>query len=101
MEGDKEREHGEEKESDEAEEWTLNEEEEEDEEEDEEDSEGAALAWQEGTGEDNLGLPIMHWEALSLRIAELEKQDVGKPPKTQVCGSWWRFAAVLNTFSTG
>ncbi|CAL8327857.1 unnamed protein product [Lota lota] len=73
MEGEKEREHGEEKESDEAEEWTLNE---------EEDPEGAALAWQEGTGEDHLGLPIMHWEALSLRIAELEKQDMGKQNKT-------------------
>ncbi|CAL8240437.1 unnamed protein product [Merluccius merluccius] len=75
MEGEKEREHDEEKESDEAEEWTLNEEDEDEEEEDEEDPEGAALAWQEGSGEDKLGLPIMHWEALSLRIAELEKQD--------------------------
>ncbi|CAF93937.1 unnamed protein product, partial [Tetraodon nigroviridis] len=31
--------------------------------------------WQEGYDEDNLSLPIMHWEALSLRIAELEKQE--------------------------
>ena len=100
MEGEKEREHGEEeKESDEAEEWTRTEE--------EEDPEGAALAWQEGSGEDHLGwpegsgedhlgwqegsgedhlgLPIMHWEALSLRIAELEKQDLAKPKKTKVC----------------
>ncbi|CAL8376265.1 schwannomin-interacting protein 1 [Gadus morhua] len=117
MEGEKEREHGEEeKESDEAE---------------DEDPEGAALAWQEGSGEhlgwqegsgehlgwqegsgeqedhlgwqegsgeqedhlgwqegsgeqeDHLGLPIMHWEALSLRIAELEKQDLAKPKKTK------------------
>ncbi|KAG7464693.1 hypothetical protein MATL_G00168400 [Megalops atlanticus] len=69
MEGakEKERERGEEKESDEAEE--------EEEEEFGEAVEGAALAWQEGYAEDDLGLPIMHWEALSLRIAELEKQE--------------------------
>ncbi|XP_068443334.1 schwannomin-interacting protein 1 [Clinocottus analis] len=87
MEGEKERlrQQREEKESNEAEEDDdeddgrsdedndADEEEEEDEE--EEDSEGAALVWQEGYGEDNLGLPIMHWEALSLRIAELEKQE--------------------------
>ena len=95
MEGEKEREHDEEKESDEAEEWTLNEEEDEEEDEDEEDPEGAALAWQEGSGEDKLGLPIMHWEALSLRIAELEKQDVGKQTKTKVCGRHVKFGSYV------
>ncbi|XP_058637820.1 schwannomin-interacting protein 1-like isoform X2 [Onychostoma macrolepis] len=56
---EKERERGDEKESDET----------------EEDAEGAALSWQEGYPDDDLGLPIMHWEDLSLRIAELEKQQ--------------------------
>lgn len=56
---EKERERGDEKESDET----------------EEDAEGAALLWQEGYPEDDLGLPIMHWEDLGLRIAELEKQQ--------------------------
>ncbi|XP_048040006.1 schwannomin-interacting protein 1 isoform X2 [Megalobrama amblycephala] len=56
---EKERERGNEKESDET----------------EEDAEGAALLWQEGYPEDDLGLPIMHWEDLSIRIAELEKQQ--------------------------
>ncbi|XP_041724211.2 schwannomin-interacting protein 1 [Coregonus clupeaformis] len=77
MEGEKERERerGEEKESDETEE-------DDEEEEDDEDAEGAALVWQEGSyGEDDLGLPIMHWEALSLRIAELEKQEEEKREK--------------------
>ncbi|KAK9524451.1 hypothetical protein VZT92_016846 [Zoarces viviparus] len=75
MEGEKERQRqqGEEKESNEAEDDRRSDED--DEEEEEEDSEGAALVWQESYGEDNLGLPIMHWEALSLRIAELEKQE--------------------------
>ncbi|XP_041925747.1 schwannomin-interacting protein 1 [Alosa pseudoharengus] len=61
MEGTKEqeRERGEEKESDET----------------EEDTEGAAPVWEKDYTEDDLGLPIMHWEALSLRIAELEKQE--------------------------
>ncbi|XP_077445452.1 schwannomin-interacting protein 1 isoform X2 [Stigmatopora argus] len=31
--------------------------------------------------QDELGLPIMHWEALSLRIAELEKQEEEKKDK--------------------
>ncbi|XP_029382379.1 schwannomin-interacting protein 1 [Echeneis naucrates] len=81
MEGAKEQQQ-EEKESNEAEEDrrsdddTDNKEEEED-----EDSEGAALIWQEGYSHDNLGLPIMHWEALSLRIAELEKQEEEKKEK--------------------
>lgn len=35
----------------------------------------------EGSDQDNLGLPIMHWEALSLRIAELEKQEEQKRAK--------------------
>ncbi|XP_052353595.1 schwannomin-interacting protein 1-like [Oncorhynchus keta] len=89
MEGVKEREgeRGEEKESDEMEEEEKEseaEEEGDEEEEDDEDAEGAALVWQEGSyGEDDLGLPIMHWEALSLRIAELEKQEEGKREKTK------------------
>ncbi|XP_069580801.1 schwannomin-interacting protein 1 isoform X2 [Brachyistius frenatus] len=87
MEGEKERQRqlGEEKDSNEAEDDRTsdgdadNEEEEED-----EDAEGAALVWQESYGEDNLGLPIMHWEALSLRIAELEKQEEEKRAKSGV-----------------
>ncbi|XP_029311140.1 schwannomin-interacting protein 1 [Cottoperca gobio] len=78
MEGEKERQRqqGDEKESNEAEDDRRSDEDaDNDEEEEDEDSEGAALVWQEGYGEDNLGLPIMHWEALSLRIAELEKQE--------------------------
>ncbi|XP_030017968.1 schwannomin-interacting protein 1 [Sphaeramia orbicularis] len=51
-----------------------------------EDSEGAALVWQEGYSEDNEGLPIMHWEALSLRIAELEKQEEEKREKRAKAG---------------
>ena len=90
MEGvkERERERGEEKESDEMEEEEKESEAEEEggEEEEDEDAEGAALVWQEGSyGEDDLGLPIMHWEALSLRIAELEKQEEEKREKTKVC----------------
>uniref|UniRef100_UPI0037E7D31D schwannomin-interacting protein 1 n=1 Tax=Semicossyphus pulcher TaxID=241346 RepID=UPI0037E7D31D len=86
MEGEKERqrEQREEKESNEAEDDRLSEDEDadnEEEEEEDEGSEGAAMVWQEGYGEDNLGLPIMHWEALSLRIAELEKQEEEKKAK--------------------
>ncbi|XP_046872899.1 cilia- and flagella-associated protein 251 [Hypomesus transpacificus] len=82
MEGEKERERerGEEKESDETEEEER--EKESDEEEEEDDAEGAAMVWQEGYGEDDLGLPIMHWEALSLRIAELEKQEEERKEKS-------------------
>nr|XP_029131746.1 cilia- and flagella-associated protein 251-like isoform X1 [Labrus bergylta] len=85
MEGEKEHQR-EEKESNEAEDDRIsdeeeNEEVEEEEEEEEEGSEGAAMVWQEGYGEDNLGLPIMHWEALSLRIAELEKEEEEKKAK--------------------
>ncbi|XP_071392148.1 schwannomin-interacting protein 1 [Centroberyx affinis] len=102
MEGEKERERQqrEEKESNEAEEERRSDEddddedaedaedekEEEEEEEEEEDSEGAALVWQEGYGEDDLGLPIMHWEALSLRIAELEKQEEERREKKAKSG---------------
>ncbi|KAK5848662.1 hypothetical protein PBY51_006256 [Eleginops maclovinus] len=77
MEGEKERQRqlGDEKESNEAEDDQRSDDDADNEEEEEEDSECAALVWQEGYGEDNLGLPIMHWEALSLRIAELEKQE--------------------------
>ncbi|XP_076000746.1 schwannomin-interacting protein 1 [Genypterus blacodes] len=76
MEGEKERERQqrEEKESNEAEEEMRSEDE-------EEDSEGAALVWQEGYNEDSMGFPIMHWEALSLRIAELEKQEEERKEK--------------------
>ncbi|TDG99932.1 hypothetical protein EPR50_G00199630 [Perca flavescens] len=90
MEGEKERQR-EEKESNEAEDDRRSDEEadnDEEEEEEDEDSEGAALIWQEGYGEDSLGLPIMHWEALSLRIAELEKQEEEnkeKRAKSGVC----------------
>ncbi|KAL0970000.1 hypothetical protein UPYG_G00235780 [Umbra pygmaea] len=78
---EKERERGEEKENDETEEEEKDRNEAEDED-DDEDAEGAALVWQEGSyGDDDLGLPIMHWEALSLRIAELEKQEEEKREK--------------------
>lgn len=88
MEGEKERQRQqrEEKESNEAEDETRSDEEADNEEEEDEDSEGAALVWQEGYGEDNLGLPIMHWEALSLRIAELEKQEEEKKEKRAKSG---------------
>lgn len=82
MEGVKERQRQQrdEKESNEAEDDRRSDDDTDNEEEDE-GSEGAALVWQEGYGEDNLGLPIMHWEALSLRIAELEKQEQEKKEK--------------------
>ncbi|TSL34622.1 Schwannomin-interacting protein 1 [Bagarius yarrelli] len=69
---EKEREMGEEKESDET----------------EEDAEGAALLWQEGSSDDDLGLPIMHWEALSLRIAQLEKQEEERREKNKDTAQW-------------
>lgn len=77
MEGEKERQRQQrdEKESNEAEDDRRSDNDADNEEEEDGGSEGAALVWQEGYGEDNLGLPIMHWEALSLRIAELEKQE--------------------------
>lgn len=82
MEGEKERQRQqrEEKESNEAEDERRSDDDADNEEEDDS-SEGAALVWQEGYEEDNLGLPIMHWEALSLRIAELEKQEEEKKAK--------------------
>ncbi|XP_035531587.1 cilia- and flagella-associated protein 251 [Morone saxatilis] len=88
MEGEKERQRQqrEEKESNEAEDGRRSEDDADNEEEDDEGSEGAALVWQEGYGEDNLGLPIMHWEALSLRIAELEKQEEEKKEKKAKSG---------------
>lgn len=91
MEGEKERQRqqGEEKESNEAEDDRRSDEDADNEEEEEEDSECAALVWQEGYGEDNLGLPIMHWEALSLRIAELEKQEEeNKEKRAKVSGCY-------------
>lgn len=89
MEGEKERQRQqrEEKESNEAEDDRRSDDNADNEEEDDESSEVAALVWQEGYGEDNLSLPIMHWEALSLRIAELEKQEEEKKEKkTKVSG---------------
>ncbi|XP_031441312.2 schwannomin-interacting protein 1 [Clupea harengus] len=70
MEGEKERERerGEEKESDDMEDGT----------------EGAALLWEKSYPEDELGLPIMHWEALGLRIEELEKQEEERREKEGV-----------------
>lgn len=85
MEGVKEkwRQNGEEKDSNEAEDGRRSD----SDEEDDESSEVAALAWQEGYDEDNLSFPIMHWEALSLRIAELEKQEeLKKEQKAKVRG---------------
>lgn len=83
MEGEKERQRQqrEEKESNEAEDERRSDDDADNEEEEDDSKEGAALVWQEGYGEDNLGLPIMHWEALSLRIAELEKQEEEKKAK--------------------
>lgn len=80
MEGEKERLQRDEKESNEAENDRTSDEEE------GEDSEGATLLWQEGYNEDNEGLPIMHWEALSLRIAELEKQEEERKEKNAKAG---------------
>ncbi|XP_072233068.1 schwannomin-interacting protein 1 [Leuresthes tenuis] len=79
MEGEKERQkqQWEEKESNEAEDDRRS-----DDEGDNENSDGAVLIWQENCDQDHLGLPIMHWEALSLRIAELEKQEEKKKAKT-------------------
>ncbi|XP_014187080.2 uncharacterized protein LOC106632892, partial [Haplochromis burtoni] len=83
MEGEKERlrQHRDEKESNEADDYGKCDDDKDKVEEDGEDLVGAALVWQERYGEDNLGLPIMHWEALSLRIAELEKQEEEKKEK--------------------
>lgn len=56
-------------------------------EDDEESAEVAALIWQQGYDEDTMSFPIMHWEALSLRIAELEKQEeLKKEQKAKVRG---------------
>lgn len=73
MDGEKERERerGEEKESDDAEDFSQA-------------MDGAVLEWQERYPEDDLGLPIMHWEALSLRIAELEKQEEDRRSKSTI-----------------
>ncbi|KAG7484103.1 hypothetical protein MATL_G00045580 [Megalops atlanticus] len=71
MEGEKERESekGEEKENDEAEDSDRV-------------TEGAALPCEEGSSD----LPIMHWEALSLRIAELEKQEEERKERLKSLG---------------
>ncbi|XP_066536790.1 schwannomin-interacting protein 1 [Hoplias malabaricus] len=79
---EKERERGEEKENDET----------------EEDAEGAALIWQEGFPEDELDLPIMHWEALSLRIAELERQEKERREKNKDLPRWTESWPELNDF---
>ncbi|XP_008286586.1 schwannomin-interacting protein 1 isoform X2 [Stegastes partitus] len=88
MEGEKEkqRQQREEKESNEAEDDRRSDDDADNEEGEDEYSEGAALVWQEDYGEDNLGLPIMHWEALNLRIAELEKQEEEKREKMAKSG---------------
>lgn len=78
---ERQRQQWEEKESNEAEEDTKRADDADDE--DEEDLENAVLVWQEDYGKDNLGLPIMHWEALSLHIAELEKQEEQKKAKVR------------------
>lgn len=90
MEGEKERERewGEEKESDEAEEERDSDEAEYEEEEEEEDTEGASLVWQENYGDDDMGFPIMHWEELGLRIAELEKEEEERKEKAKVRGHY-------------
>lgn len=67
-------------------------------EEDEDDSEVTALVWQEGYDEDNLSLPIMHWEALSLRIAELEKQEELKKEQKAMVGILKSQRHTLKTF---
>lgn len=82
MEGEKEKQweqQQEEKESNEAEDDTRSDDEGED-----ENSERAVMVWQEGHEKDELGNPIMHWEALSLCIAELEKQEEEKKAKAGV-----------------
>nr|XP_020450662.1 schwannomin-interacting protein 1-like [Monopterus albus] len=83
MEGEKkrQRQRWEEKESNEAEDDKRSNDDADNEEEEDEDSEGMSLVWQDGCNEDNMGLPIMHWEALSLRIADLEKQEEEKKAK--------------------
>nr|XP_046237316.1 schwannomin-interacting protein 1 [Scatophagus argus] len=85
MEGEKERQRQqrEEKESNEAEDDRRSDDNSDNEEEEYEGSEVAALMWQEGYGENSLSLPIMHWEALSLHIAELEKREEEKKEKTK------------------
>ncbi|KAJ8416793.1 hypothetical protein AAFF_G00326710 [Aldrovandia affinis] len=47
---------------------------------------GATMAWQERYSEDDLDLPIMHWEALNLRIAELEKQEEERRERSKYAG---------------
>lgn len=89
MEGEKERQWQErdKKENNEAEVNRRSEDSADNEENDGESSEVAALVWQEGYGVDNLSHPIIHWEALNLRITELEKQEEEKKEKmTKVRG---------------
>ncbi|KAL2095404.1 hypothetical protein ACEWY4_010123 [Coilia grayii] len=58
---------------------------------------GSAAVQDVGSAADDQSLPIMHWEALSLRIAELEKQEEERreraktlniPERARVFGSW-------------
>ncbi|KAG9338978.1 hypothetical protein JZ751_024372 [Albula glossodonta] len=51
---------------------------------------GAALSCQEGTSMGDPDLPIMHWEALSLRIAELEKQEEERKERLKSAGGMER-----------
>ncbi|XP_054914699.1 schwannomin-interacting protein 1 isoform X1 [Poeciliopsis prolifica] len=83
MEGEKEKqwEQQEEKESNEAEDDTRSDDDETCNEVEDGNSERAVMVWQEGNEKDELGNPIMHWEALSLCIAELEKQEEEKKAK--------------------
>lgn len=45
---------------------------------------GVSAAVQDVGSVDDPSLPIMHWEALSLRIAELEKQDEERRERAKV-----------------
>lgn len=72
MEGETEKETAEEKESDETQPFA---------------GEGAGRLCQNGeSSEDDQDLPIMHWEDLSLRIAELEKQEEERRERAKVSG---------------
>lgn len=45
---------------------------------------GVSAAVQDVGSADDPSLPIMHWEALSLRIAELEKQEEERRERAKV-----------------
>lgn len=46
---------------------------------------GASLVAHQEPRTQDQDLPIMHWEDLSLRIAELEKQEEERRKKAEVC----------------